>query len=307
MRLLAIIAAGLAIAAGVATALFLRADRPPPAHANARLTQAATPAKRHVLPQATSRRVRLGVISYDVPLFVRQTGIHPALTAKYINWGAPFPAAEIRADHRLGATTVLVLEPRAVSPASIAAGRDNAFLATWARAERTLGLPVILAFAPEANGYWYSWGKGHISPALYKKMYRKVHNVMLRDGARRITWLWQVNRISRKTERLSLLWPGRAYVDVVGLDGQLTKSWSTFYTCFGPTLAQIRRVTRAPVMISEVAVVAGRARPAQIAELFSAAHQKHITALDFFDVKTWSFDHDRATISALRRAAKAGR
>jgi len=304
MRLLAIMTAGLVIAAGVATALFLRADRPSPAHANTPVTQ-TTRDKAQVRPQATAGRVRVGVISYDLPLFVRQTAIHPALTAKYLNWGAPFPAAEIRADHRLGATTALVLEPRAVSPRGIAAGRDNAFLASWARAERKLGLPVILAFAPEANGHWYTWGKGRISPALYKRMYRKVHDVLLRDGARRVTWLWQVNKISRKTERLSLLWPGRAYVNVIGLDGQLTKSWSTFYTCFGPTLAQIRRITRTPVMLSEVAVVKGRALPAQLAELFSAAHKEHITALDFFDVKTWNFDHDRAALSVLRRAAKA--
>jgi hypothetical protein len=305
MRLLAILAAVLVTAAGIATALFLRADGPSSPHAKSHVTEAAARPKTHVRLPATASRVGFGIISYDLPLFERQTRIHPSLTAKYINWGTPFPAAEVRADHQLGATTAIVLEPRAVSPASIAAGRDNAYLASWARAERKLGLPVILGFAPEANGYWYPWGKGHISPALYKKMYRKVHDVLLRDGARHITWLWQVNRISRKTERLSLLWPGRGYVNVVGLDGQLTKSWSTFYTAFGPTLAQIRRITRAPVMLSEVAVARGPARARQITRLFSVAHNEHITALNFFDVKTWNFDHDRAALKALSTAAKA--
>lgn len=305
MRLLAILAAGLVTAAGLATALFLRADGHSSAHDKSHVAEAAARPETQARLQATAGRVRLGIINYDLPLFVRQTRIHPALTATYISWGAPFPAAKVRADRRIGATTVVVLEPRGVSPRSIAAGRDNAYLASWAAAERKLGLPVILSFAPEANGYWDPWGKGHISAALYKNIYRKVHNVLLRGGARHITWLWQVDRISRQTERLSLLWPGRAYVNDVGIDGQLATSRSTFYTVFGSTLAQIRRLTRAPVMLSELAVAKGRARARQITRLFSAAHKEHLTALNFFDVKTWNFDHDRAALKALRMAARA--
>lgn len=305
MRLLAILAAGLVTAAGLSTAMVLRADRPSPATANAHVIQTTERPKTHLTRQATASRVRLGVISYDLPLFVRRTGIHPALTATYMGWGLPFPAAQVRANHRLGATTLIVLEPESVNPTSIADGRDDAYLASWATAERKLGLPVVLAFAPEANGYWYPWGEGHISAALYKRMYRKVHNALLQDGVRQITWLWQVDRISRKTERLSLLWPGRAYVDEIGLDGQLTKRTSTFYTCFGATFSQIRRITRAPVMLSELSVAKGPARPRQISMLFSVARKEHITALNFFDVKTWSFDHDRAALRALRTAMRA--
>lgn len=298
MRAITILTAGLVTAASLTTGPSLLADGLTFAHATSDPTRTAPMA--HFRPQATANRVRLGIISYDLPLFVRATGIHPALTARYMNWGDPFPAAEVLANNRLGVTTAIVLEPRNVSPSSIAAGRHNAYLARWAKAERTLGLPVLLAFAPEANGYWYPWGKGHISPALYKKMYRKVHNVLLRDGARRVTWLWQVNKISRKTERLSLLWPGSAYVNVVGLDGQLTTRTATFGSVFGPVLAQIRGLTRVPVMLSEVAVAKGPARPRQVTSLFAAARKAHLTALNFFDVRTWSFDHDRATLKALR-------
>lgn len=306
MRFLSMLAAGLVTVAGLATASFLRADGIPSAYAKSYLKVAAARSETQVRLQATAGRVSLGIISYNLPLTERETGLHAALTAKYVNWGTPFPAAAVLADHRLGAMTAIVLEPRAVSPRSIAAGRHDAYLAAWAKAERKLELPVIIAFAPEANGDWYPWGtKGNISPALYKKMYRKVHNVLLRDGARHVTWLWQVNRTSRKTERLSLIWPGRAYVSEVGLDGQLTNRTSTFYTAFGPTLTQIRHFTRAPVMISEVAVAKGPARARQITELFSGAHKQHIAALDFFDVKAWSFDKDRAALRALKAAARA--
>ena len=305
MRLLAILAAAMVTAAGFATALLIRADGPSPRQAKSHVAETAARSNAQVRPQATVSRVSLGIISYNLSLFVRETRIHPALTAKYIGWGTPFPAAEVQADHALGATTVIVLEPQGVSPRSIAAGHENAYLAGWAKAERKLDLPVIVSFAPEANGNWYPWGKGHISAALYKKMYRKVHNVLFRDGARRITWLWQVDRTSRKTERLSLLWPGRTYVSEVGIDGQLGTKTSTFYTVFAPTLAQIRRFTRIPVMLSEVAVAQEPARATQITRLFSAAHKERLTALDFFDVKTWNFDHDRAVLNALRAATRA--
>lgn len=303
MKLLAILATGLVAAAGLATALVLQAGGPagpPAAHANLHVVQ-AEPLARH----ATARHVRLGIISYDLPLFVQETGIHPALTSKYVNWGTPFPAANVRANHRLGATTLIVLEPRTIGARGIVAGRGDAYLAGWAAAERKLGLPVMIAFAPEANGPWYSWGKGHISPALYIKMYRHVHDVLLRDGARNVTWLWQVNKTTSKTEALRLIWPGAKYVNVVGLDGAMFGGNSTFDSVFGPTFVQLRAFTTTPVMLSEVSMNGGPARPREITELFSAARKQHLTALNFFDVQTWNFDHDRATLRALRAAVRA--
>lgn len=70
MRVPAILAAGLVTAASLSTALFLRADWPTSAHAKSH-------SKSQVTSTASIRRVRLGIISYNLPLFERQTGIHP--------------------------------------------------------------------------------------------------------------------------------------------------------------------------------------------------------------------------------------
>lgn len=305
MRLLTILAAVLFAVVGFMAAQFIQAGSRTSAQVDPHVTRAVTRPKAPVSPFAATNRVRLGIISYNLPLFEQKTGIRPVLTAKYTNWGTPFPTAEVLADHRLGATTLIVLEPRPIGPRRLTAGRGDGYLARWAAAERKLGLPILLSFAPEANGIWYPWGKGHISSALYVKMYHHVHNVLLRDGVRHVTWLWQVDRISAKTERLSLLWPGRAYVNVVGLDGQLASGTSTFDEVFGPTLAQVRAFTRAPVMLSEVGVGKGPARARQITSLFGIARREHLTALNFFDVKTWNFDNDPAALRALRAAARA--
>lgn len=252
---------------------------------------------------ATTNHVRIGIISYNLPLFVRRTKIHPALTATYVNWGVPFPAARVRANHALGATTLIVLEPRGIGPRRVIAGKGDGYLKRFAEAERRLGLPIILSFAPEANGIWYSWGKGHIRAALYTKMYRYVRYILLRDGLRHTTWLWQVDRTSRATEPLKLLWPGRSYVNEIGLDGQLAGARSSFYSVFGSTLAQVRGFTNVPVMLSEVGVQRGRSRAAKVTGLISAARRVHVTALNFFDVGAWNFDADPSTLAVIRKAA----
>lgn len=256
-----------------------------------------------VEPAATTGHVRLGITAYDLPGFERRTSIIPAITAKYYDWGTPFPSSEVLADHGAGTTTLVVLEPRDRNLKRLAAGKYDAYLKEWANADRELGLPIILSFAPEANGDWYPWGKGHIAPALYRKIFQHVHNVLVKDGARHVTWLWQVDRSSSHTEPLSLIWPGRAFVNAIGLDGQLNSGRATFTTVFGSTLKEVRAFTKVPVMLSEVGIVPSPSRPKQVTALFGAAHKAPLSALVFFDVSRWTFDTDKATISSIRSAA----
>lgn len=303
MRFLGILTALIATAASFATVLLIRSAGAAVRDPVPRQAQVAVHINEQAESAPASERVRLGIVTYDLPLFEQQTNIYPAITTKYFSWGTPFPSADVLANHGLGITTMIVLEPYNVGPRAILAGRADGYLARWAAAERKLGLPVILSFGPEANGDWYPWGKGHISADLYKEMYRKVHNVLLRDGVRHITWLWQVDRTWHTTESLRRLWPGRAYVDVIGFDGQLVGNRASFYTLFGPTLAQVREFTGVPVIVSEVTVKRERSRPRQIIGLFSAARKMNLAAVIIFDVGSWNFDHDKATRAAIRAAA----
>ncbi len=316
MRLVAILTALIAAAASFVAVLAIRSAGTPTAHgsphAKPHLTHPTHPApkarktpKTSATPKAVSRHVTLGIINYDLPYFERQTRIVPAITAKYYNWGAPFPGSEVLTDHGLGVTTLIVLEPRTQNMKQLAAGAYDAYLKQWAAADRALGLPIILSFAPEANGDWYPWGKGHISPALYKKIFRHVHDALLRDGARHVTWLWQVDRTSAYTAPLNSLWPGHGYVDAIGFDGQLKSKTATFDSVFGPTLDQVRAFTKVPVMLSEVGVKGGPLQPKKAAGLFAAARKAPLSALVFFDVGVWDFDNNAATIEAIRTAAAA--
>ncbi len=250
----------------------------------------------------------LGVVSYNLPQFEKQTGIYPSVTAKYIQWGSPFPAKTIMQDRGLGVTTLIVLEPRRVSPQDIADGQDDSFLAEWAAADRRLDLPITLSFAPEANGSWYPWGAGHIAAATYRAMWRHVHDVLLRDGAQKITWIWQINVIWPRSEPISWLWPGSSYVDEVGIDGHLGYAKDSFKSAFSPTIARARAVARKPVLISEVSVAREANRPRQIKGLFAGACADHLTGLVWFDVKhsgrvNFQLEGDPAALAAFRTAA----
>ncbi len=250
----------------------------------------------------------LGVVSYNLPQFERQTGIYPSMTVKYIQWGSPFPAKTILQDRGLGVDTLIVLEPRPASPQDIAEGKDDSFLAGWAAADRRLNLPITLSFAPEANGSWYPWGTGHITAATYRGMWRHVHDVLLRDGARKITWMWQINVIWPRSEPISWLWPGSSYVDEVGIDGHLGYARDLFRSAFSRTVAMSRAVARKPVLISEVSVAREANRPRQITGLFAGACADRLAGLVWFDVKhpgraNFQLEGDPAALAAFRAAS----
>jgi hypothetical protein len=308
MRVLAILTALIAAAASFAAVVLIRSvgSSAPQAQAHVvalpRTTSVALRLNQPTGPNAATK-VSLGIISYNLPIFEQKTKIFPAITAKYFGWGTPFPTAEVLANHTSGTETLIVLEPTKQNLGKLASGKFDSYLKKWATAEKALGLPIILSFAPEANGNWYPWGKGHISAALYKRIFQHVHNVLLKDGAKHITWMWQVDRSSRNTEALSAIWPGRPYVNVIGLDGQLGSKTATFSNVFGATFSQIRKFTTVPVILSEVGIKASKDRPKQVAALFATAHKVPLAALVFFDVGIWNFDTDTATLKAIRAAA----
>jgi hypothetical protein len=247
---------------------------------------------------------QVGVVTNSLANFQKATSAYPSITVHYIWWGTPFPTSTILTDRRLGATNLLVLEPQGVSLTGIADGREDAYLKKFAAAERSLGLPILLSFGPEANGNWYSWGAHHITPALYVAMWRQVHDVIEADGGTKITWLWQMNTPWPQSEPMSLLWPGKAYVNEVGLDSQMESPGETFSYVFGPSLSQVRAITSDPILISEVSVRVEAGIAPEITSLFKGACQDHLMGVILFDVYSeWEFDHDTQAVAAFRKAA----
>ncbi len=312
MRVTGIVLTVLAvIASAIAVILVREAGSAVPRRSEPPVAAAASPGPSSSAPAHRTRHV-LGVVTYNLVQFEKATSIYPSLAVKVVNWGTPFPAAAVLQNHGLGVKTMILLMPRGVSLSGIAAGREDRYLASWAVAERRLGLPVVLSFAPEANGSWYAWGAHHISPVLYRAMWHRVHDVFLRHGARRITWLWQMDVSSGGTEPLRWLWPGRAYVDEVGIDAHFKTPSDSFNSQFAPTVAQVRAITRKPVLIGEVAVNRGPSRARQIASLFAGVRRLHLAGIVWFDVNhgenaNYQLADDPPALAAFRKAVRSYR
>jgi hypothetical protein len=303
---------GIATAAGV---MALRAIGSSVGHTGASQTAMVVPVPSQSPPGGQSgapacKRSKVGIATDNLNLFEKDTQIYPSVAVRYVNWGAAFPASTVLGNHGIGVETQLVLEPRwPIKMKDIADGREDKYLARWAAADKRLNVPIIFSFAPEANGSWYAWGEGHVSPALYKRAWRHVHNVLLRDGVRKITWMWQVNVIFEGSEPLSQMWPGPAYVDQVGLDGQMRTFGDSFEFVFGATIRQVRTITKRPVVIGEVSVHRGKYRVRQIHQLFAGLCQYRIPRFVFFDVKhsdiNFELEGDPAALKAFKNLSSS--
>ena len=137
------------------------------------------------------------------------------------------------------------IEPTGVSLAAIAAGRYDSYLRSYAASVKAFGGRVVLSFGHEMNGYWYSWGNRHTSPAIFIAAWRHVVTVFRQQGTDNVTWLWTVNIIDAHggIPSPARWWPGGRYVTMVGIDGYYLRSGWTFASLFGPTIKAVRALT----------------------------------------------------------------
>src|SRR5262249_5849718 len=155
-----------------------------------------------------------------------------------------------------------------VDLAEVASGKYDAYLRSYAKAVRAYGHTVIIGFAHEMNGYWYSWGLDHTSPATWISAWRHIV-ATFRDGdVRNVIWLWTVNRLGGKIGHTYTWWPGASYVTWIGIDGYYYQRENTFYDVFGPTITEIRRFTGKPILLAETAVGQRSGQAAKIPGLF---------------------------------------
>jgi hypothetical protein len=236
------------------------------------------------------------------------TGVRPRVVLYYSGWLEPFQAgfAATAAEH--GAVPLVQINPLGVSLASIASGRYDSYLDSYAEAVRSYHHPVIMGFGHEMNGYWYSWGYQHTSPAVFVAAWRHIVDVFRGLGTRNVTWLWTVNTIHKRASVPSPdpWWPGSSYVNWVGIDGYYDSPSSTFAPLFGPTIGAVRALTSDPILIAETAATSAAGQPAKIADLFAGTHLYGLLGFVWFDayaVKDWRLTGP-AAFAAFRRGAQ---
>ena len=239
-----------------------------------------------------------GVVTTSVAGWDRFTGHTAQLADNYVAMarnGGVLPSrwlqSAIRADD--GAEPVIEILPNDASTpvitlSSIARGQHDSWLLALKAQITALGRPVVISFAPEPNGKWYSWGQ---KPKEFVAAYQHVHDI-IRDGtaAAPVTWMWQPSAINQQAEstpgQYRLYWPGARFVNWVGLDGYYYVKSDSFGLRFDATLKVVRRFWSGPVIIGETGISPHVADgSADIANLFAGVAANHLLGLIYFDIK----------------------
>ncbi len=268
-------------------------------------------------PNAAARRpVRyLGLYARTSPAsyagmqqFSASTGVQPNLVMYYSSWQEPFQTtfANTAASH--GAVPLVQMNPSGVSLAKIAAGQYDGYLTAYAKAVRAYHRPVIVSFGHEMNGYWYSWAYTQTSPKVFVAAWRHLVTVFRAVGVPNVTWMWTVNIMNQAggIASPSAWWPGRSYVNWVGIDGYYSTPSLTFASLFGPTITTVRELTSDPILVAETAATPGAGQPAKIADLFAGIQLYDLLGFVWFNVQQYSLQGP-AAITAFRRGAHAYR
>jgi hypothetical protein len=288
----------------------------------ARVKKTTAPVKKAVTPvkKATAQEdtagstpspVALGVYEpsgswASVVSFGKQAGQPLRYVLTYIGDGDPFPAELAGEAAAAGAEPVVQFRPE-MSMAQVAAGDDDAYLSSLIEQVREFGHPVILSFAPEANGNWYQYGWTNTPPAQYQAAW--THVMSLAAGVGNLTWMETLNINYDGSAPLSeYVVPG---VGIYGLDGYYgtpeqstgagTGTGSTFDSVFGATLSQLRQLTSAPIMISETGVPQGY-QAAAIPGLLQGVRDNHLAGVIYLnaDIDGGSWAMTPAGFAALR-------
>jgi hypothetical protein len=198
-------------------------------------------------------------------------GRRPTLILSYADFDADPPIAGLEAVVRLGAEPVVTWEPwrwlgdgqydtTAYSLQSIAAGDHDDHLYWWAESLAKFGHTVYLRFAHEANGTWYPWSATQgTSPSTYVQAWRRIHGIFAEKNATNVKWVWAPNVSFPGSTSIIDTYPGKEFVDVVGLDGynwgtsRPSTHWIAPADLFGPTLKEVTAIAPGkPIVVTEV-------------------------------------------------------
>lgn len=206
----------------------------------------------------------------------------PSMVEWFQYFGEGYPAAKVSAAWQRRAVPVITwmsapsgfagtTDLSAYSLASIAAGRQDAYITSWAAAVAAQRMPVVIRFDHEANGNWYPWSVGWNkqgisgnSPSSYVAAWRHVWQIFRAAGANDYAiWAYVPSRIDTlgdygtnltQTQIIASSYPGDQYVDWVGMDGYQydASESSTAGKTFTNTLTALQTFTAKPVLIAEM-------------------------------------------------------
>lgn len=257
-----------------------------------------------------------------VDAFAGATGHAPAALQYSVGWAHDaFDAGRLGAIVKRGMLPIIAWEPwdytlgrnqPAYRLATIAAGRYDAYIESWAKGIAALRTPVVIRFAHEMNGSWYPWCEqvNGNHPGDYVRAARHVHEVFTAAGARNVTWMWSPNVTYPGAAPLSALYPGDSYVDWVGLSGYYgtggVTSYVSFDSIFRTTVEAVSTFALKPIVIAETGATNATGQQARwITEMFARLPSYPIIGVIWFEA-TKEIDWRIAAHPAAAAAYAAG-
>ena len=208
-----------------------------------------------------------------------------------------------------GAVPVIAWMPR-TNLDGVLSGNWDGYIRDWLRGARDWGHPVVIRLMPEMNApQVYQIGRDGNTSAKFVTAWRKVVRIGRDVGATNVKWMWNPNRAFKGSVPLAPLWPGRDWVDWVGIDGYNYGTadhggWKWFRELFVPTIRIIRQFAPyKPMMVAEVGTTAGRYKPTWLTGMCKAAPELGFKGLMYFEYnlkRDWRLTASSAALTAAR-------
>jgi mannan endo-1,4-beta-mannosidase len=256
---------------------------------------------------------------HRLPALESGLGRRVDVASTYVDWSYVFPGPDERWMAADGKRKVLLSwEPWGVRFSEVLAHRRDAYLEAVAAAMRSYPSDLYVRPWPELNGDWSTWQptaagdkKDGGTPAEFVAAWRYVVTFFRDRGIHHLKFVFNVDATVRPSSTpVRSIWPGSAYVDVLGIDGF---NWSegpdrSFVEIFTPMYAILTRIDPdLPIWITEFGCAPGPARPAWLAAMMTTRAFPRLRAVVYFDVKArddWRLD--AADHRAIRAHLRAG-
>jgi mannan endo-1,4-beta-mannosidase len=242
--------------------------------------------------------------------FEQLTRVKLTMVETYMTFGTPVDTGDVVTIMNDKAMPVIQLNPYNLSLKAIAAGRYDRYLKKFGTELAQFGQRVVVSFAAEANGTWYSWACTHTSAAVYLAAWRHVHDVVDRYD-HQVIWMWDVNATYATAAcTLQSRWPGAAYVNWVGVDGYLRNPGDTFDQILARTITEVHSFSGEPVLIAETGVPDVPAAVPWLKSIFTeSAMIPYVIGIVYFDYATaahnYRLEHDPAALGVFTVDGKA--
>jgi hypothetical protein len=216
--------------------------------------------------------------------FTQAAGRRPNLAGYYSGWAEPFDTSFAETLHKRHVIPLVQIDPTDATIADIPKGTYDDYLRSYAASVRNYRHNVVIGFGQEVNASWYSWGYGNVPASTFVAAWRHIVTLFRDEGAKNVTWLWTLQVDGPGTGPIASWWPGKSYVDWVGLDGFYYRPTDTFTSVFGTTINQVRTLTNRPILLSETAVGPDTGNVyAKIQDLFQGLDKDGLLGLVWFD------------------------